>query len=156
MYTEYEPSSQNYKQYTYDEPYGKSYFWKNYDNGVYTERRFDARTKDVNYYASRDEGLTRWSYQMATLFIISFTCCFIVSVCACCLSCVMSRQKKKMAEKKALELKEIEGIGMEEDDEEDNETNTKGKDDYDIDGKSEAKGNKRKRKSRASAAKIDV
>jgi len=54
-----------------------------------------------------------------------------------------------LAEKKALELSEIEGIGVEEDDE---EADTQGKDD--IDGKNEAKGNKRKRKGKAS--KIDA
>ena len=91
IYTEYDPNTENYQEYTYNEQYGKDYFWKNYDNDVYTERQFISKYGEINYYASKDDGLKRWSYQISTLLALSLTCCIIVSVCACCLSCILKR-----------------------------------------------------------------
>ena len=62
IYTEYDPNTENYQEYTYNEAYGKDYFWKNYDNNVYTERQFISKYGEINYYASKDDGLKRWSY----------------------------------------------------------------------------------------------
>ena len=114
LFVTYNPHTQNYKEYTYDEAENlKDYFWMNYDNEVYTERRFIAKYGEIEYYSSRDEGLTRWAYQISSLLILACGCCIIVSICACCLQCILSRQNKRLEEKRALELSEIEGIGIE-------------------------------------------
>ena len=43
LYVEKDPVTENYREYTYNSLHGKDYFWKNYDDGIYSERRFEAR-----------------------------------------------------------------------------------------------------------------
>ena len=50
FYAEIDPANLNYKEYRYDSSYGKDYNWKNYDDGIYSERDFKSRYNQLTYY----------------------------------------------------------------------------------------------------------
>ena len=62
FYAEFDPKSKNYREYRYDSGYGKDYYWKNFDGGIYSEREFVARYNQLTYYTDSNDGFRDWGY----------------------------------------------------------------------------------------------
>lgn len=60
LYVEFDPDNKNYREYTYNDLYGKDYMWKNYDKSIYSEREFIARYDQLTYYTDQNDELRDW------------------------------------------------------------------------------------------------
>jgi hypothetical protein len=95
LYVELDPKSQNYREYRYDQQYGKDYYWKNYDGGIFAEREFVARYNQLTYYTDQNDELRNWGYQMGTAFAIAGICCVLITFGIICTQCIVRRRKRK-------------------------------------------------------------
>ena len=95
MYVSYEPRSENYQAYFYNEALGQQdYHWKNYDNGVYTEKQFREGSGELTYYATQDGSFNNWLQQVSFMFIFALSTCVVVSICFCFAIAVSQRMRK--------------------------------------------------------------
>ena len=58
FYAEKDPENNNYREYRYDQNYGKDYYWENYDGGIYSEREFVSRYNALTYYTDNNDDFT--------------------------------------------------------------------------------------------------
>ena len=100
FYTESDPENGNYREYTYDDAYGKDYYWKNFDGGIYSEREFKARYNELTYYTDQNDEFTDWGYQMGLAAGIAGGCCVIITAAAVITQCVI-RRRRRLKELKA-------------------------------------------------------
>ena len=113
MYVSYEPRSENYQAYFYNEALGQQdYHWKNYDNGVYTEKQFREGSGELTYYATQDGSFNNWLQQVSFMFIFALSTCVVVSICFCFAIAVSQRMRKIEQQEEMERLQEIEGIDM--------------------------------------------
>ena len=113
FYVELEPDSQNYKEYRYDSKYGKDYYWKNFDGGIYSERVFVARYNQLTYYTDSNDEFTDWGQQMGFAAAIAGVCCVLISVGVILTQCVVRRRNRMKELKAKKEIAELEGVDVE-------------------------------------------
>ena len=79
-YAELDPKTLNFRSYYYDPVFGKDYFWKNYDEGIYSERDFKAQYSALTYYTDQNDEITDWGYQMGLAGGIAGGCCVLIAI----------------------------------------------------------------------------
>ena len=109
LYVELDPETQNYREYRYDLIYGKDYYWRNYDDGVYSEREFEARYNQINYYTDKQDPVRNWGMKMAIGTGIAAGFCAVISLSIILTQCIIRKRelKKKLnAQRELLEMEE--------------------------------------------------
>lgn len=112
FYSEYDSDTKNYREYRYDRSYGKDYYWKNYDGGIFSERTFIAKNNQLTYYTDQNDEFTDWGQQLAVAASLAGACCVVISCAVIVTQCVV-RRRKRMRELKARKaMAEMEGVDM--------------------------------------------
>ena len=80
LYADFDPESGNYKEYRYDRRYGRDYYWKLYDDGFYSERKFEARYHEVTYFTDKDDELVYWVTHFGLFCGVSAGICCLIAL----------------------------------------------------------------------------
>ena len=100
FYAELDPVTLNYREYRYNQAYGKDYKWQNYNGGIYSERTFIARYNQLTYYTDKNDDFTDWGYNIGLAAGIAGGCCILICIGTITAQCVV-RRRKRMKELKA-------------------------------------------------------